>query len=892
MARTRPHPRDQIVEDDEMAPAEDIVVDLGRPEPAPRFRLVNNDVIEDDEPFAAEGPSGEHDENLAETLDDDYLKTLGMETVELVEQDIADRAPWRDRFERGMEMLGLVESDLDDGPFPGASNVVHPLILDAITQFWARACSEFLPPEGPVKIKTQGANKQNQEVQQRGERVAEFMNYDMVVGDAGYVSEKSKMFWMLPAHGSAAFKTFRAPVDGQVTGLYVPGEDLILQSSSSDLRSVPRFTHRMRKSMNEVKQLQIGGYYRDIDLGVPSMEDHDEVEAIKDEIDDTAPSGINDSDNRLTIYETLRELDVPGHEHTDEEGHPTGLGLPYYITVDRESEQVLSMRRAWRENDPTYRRRLYIRKYDFIPGPGSHGLGFFHFIGGLQTAASGALRVMLDSAASASLSGGFVSKQARLKGKRLISEPGVWQQVDASTDDLRQAFFPLPVKEPAPALFQMLEFITDLGRKFSSTTEMMTGDADAKNAPVGTTLALLEQGQKVMSTVHRLIHAEFARELKDRYDLHAEGIGHEGYPYEIDGEERAVYAEDFAPGVEITPVSDPNIFSNVQRLQIAQAVFGIAAEHSDVVDKKVATRRFFEAMKVPDIDELMPPDAEAQPYDAVGEIEAILLNKPVKVVPEQDHVSHLQSLWSFANNPQYGGNDIVMQQIGPALATVTAQHMAYAWATHARSLGAPAGYMDPESGQMQQPEVPPEQITAMAAQIAPQMAQVPGLPALDQGESKDGGVELEQAKIQGEQAKLQMKQEEHQMKMQQEAEKMAFEREKEQMKLQLEQEKAKAKMQIEQMNAQIKAQSLQQQAAMDQEMMQMDMQNQQQQMAQQSQMDQQRMAQESQMMQREGQMKEAQMGQQMQHAEQKSQMDMQRSQQQAMRPGKGDVDYG
>lgn len=876
MPRAGRNPRENVVD---LGPPErdgDIVVNLRDHMPPPRFRIQGGQAYEDTSPFQPEAPeegaASAHDENLAETLDPQYLQQLGMETVELVEQDISDRAPWRERFERGMEMLGLVESDIDDGPFPGASNVVHPLILDAVVQFWARACAEFLPPEGPVKAKLMGAAKQSMQIVERADRVVEFMNFDLTCGDQGFVNDKSRLFWSLPIQGSAATKTFRDPVTAQVTGIYVPANDLIVHSSCGDLRTTPRFTHRMRKTLNELRALQLAGYYLDIPLDAPSDEDVDSVETVKNEIEDTAPSGINDEDNRLTLYETLRELDLPGHEHAID-GKPTGYALPYYVTVDKDSEQVLSVRRAWRENDPRYVRRLYFRKYDFIPGPGSYGLGFFHFIGGLQAAATGALRVMLDSAASASLSGGFVSKNATLKGERLISEPGVWTPVNSSAQDLKDAFFPLPVKEPSPALYNMLQFITDLGRKFSATTEMMTGDTDGKNTPVGTTLAMLEQGQKVMSTIHRLIHAEFARELKDRYELYAENAPEEGYPYEIGGDEKAVYAEDFAHyGYEIVPVSDPNIFSNVQRLQVAQAVWAEAKENPDVFDKKAAGRRLLASMKVPDPDELIKPDPEAMVYDSVGEIQAIILGKPVKVVPEQDHVAHLKALWAFASNPEYAGNPHIMEQIAPHLMSVTAQHVAYAWAANARQQGVPAGFMDPETGQMSQPEIPPEQVTQLMAMIAPNMVQAPGLPGIEQDGDK-GGAELEAAKVEGEKQKLTLKAEEHQQEMAMERQRMEWEREREQLKIELEKYKAEAKVATENMKAQAQQQAIQQKAAADTQMQQQQMANDQAAMQQEAEMNQQRMGMEQEQMQREGQMKEAQMGQEMQHAERKSRLD-------------------
>lgn len=812
-------PEQQFDAEEAFEPGNDIVVDLDDYRPGGRpdaFEMRNGEVAEaeDADPIADVGDFGR---NLALELDEKYLDDEGRRIIDLIEDAITERAPWRDRFERGLEMMGLVESDLDDGPFPGASNAVHPLLIEARTQFWARAMGELWPPEGPAKAKVYGAQTEIQ--LQRGDRVAEFMNWDLTVQDEGYMEESSSLVWDLPFYGSCFRKTYRDPVLDQNTGIYVPADDLIVPAEARSLRTTPFFAHRMRKWPNEVRQLRLSGHYRDVDLDLPSSEESDETQTLKDETQDVTPDG-DEASVRHELFETYINLSLKGDEHRDADGRETGLERTYVVTVDRHTAKILAIYRGWREQDQKFRRRLYFRHYRFAPpgAGGFYGSGLFHLIGGLQIAATGTLRVLLDSAAAASLSGGFISRHANLKGKSIVFTPGVWQPVDATGEDLAKAFFSPPVKEPSPALFQLLGFLTEQGAKYTATTELMTGDADPKGSPVGTTNMMIEQGGRVMSTIHRMMHNTLREELRDRYELDREHAPPDGYPYEVADQQRTVYADDFAPGVTVDPVSDPNIFSSSQRIAQAQAVYQVAMESGAVPIPK-AVRRMFQAMRIPDIDDLVPPDPEPLAYDPAGEIQALFLGKPVKVVPEQPHVMHLQHLAAFTQNPQFGGNQQVMQQIGPGLMSVIAQHMAYAWATHARGLGAPVGYMDPQTGQVQ-PGGPgtPEQIASMLAQMAPQLATVPGMPPLNQ-EGQEGGGDQ---KLQIEFAKLQIEREKHAQDMQMAREKHQFDLQKEQadleakksmnaQKVQLAAQKAHSDLQI----AQVKAQQAMQQAQMD-----------------------------------------------------------------------------
>ena len=701
------------------------------------------EVVPDPDQMSAASPP-EHSVNLAEDMDEDVLTRIAVDLIDQVETDIEAREPHMARFKTGLEMMGMIPDTMDDGAFPGASTVTHPLISEAIVQFWARALAEQVPSDGPAKSKVMG--KQTQATIERGRRVETYLNHEMLFVDDAWYAEHSRAMFAVPFAGDAFKKVYRDPVLQRNVSIYVPAEDFIVPSNVSDLRSAPRFTHRIWRSRNELKKIQAAGVYRKCDLRPPSAEDLTEASRLRLEAMDVEPSD-DDEDARHELYEVNVEYDLPGFED------PAGVGLPYLITIDKASSKVLSIYRAWKADDPLRRRRIQWVQYSYVPGLGFYHMGLFHLIGGLQQAATGALRALLDGSATASLQGGFVARDANLKEQRLEIEPGVWKPVDATSEDLNKAFFTPPFKEPSAALANVLTFLTERAEKVASTTELLTGDTNTKGAPVGSTIAVIEQGQKVFSTIHRGLHMAMAQELRLRMELVQEYMPAEGYPYDVDGAHEGILADDFAPGVSIQPVSDPNIFSSAQRVALAQATYDLATQNPDLVKRDVAIRRVFEAIKVPDIDALLITNEPPPPMDPVSEIQALLRGEPVQAYPDQMHDAHIQHMMAFAQNPGFGGNPEVMKQVGPAFLSLMGQRLAYQWATHARALGAPApllpppiqgqgeqaeGMMPGVAGQAMQggpmitpdgqPVAPPEVIAQVAAQIAPQMAQVPGLP--------------------------------------------------------------------------------------------------------------------------------------------------------------------
>lgn len=756
-----------------------------------------HEVAPEDDYLPAQG-SPEHTENLAERVDEKALAMIANDLLAAIDDDIESRGPWVDRFRKGFEMMGLTPDEVDDGPFPGSSTAVMPVISEAVVQFWARSMAEQVPSGGPVKGTVLG--KSHQALLDRAKRVADYMNHDVMYLDRAWYADHSRMLFALPYTGSCFKKTYRDHAAGRNSGVYVQAEDFICNYAFSDLESAPRYAHRIWRTRNQIRKSQVSGVYRDTDISEAPQEELPEESQIKiDSSDFDSGSQARLGDHRHELFEIYTELDLPGFEDQDDDQQATGIALPYVVTIEKHSQKVLAIYRNWKENDPLKRARVCFTKYDYVPGPGFYGYGLFHLIGGLQQAATGALRLIIDGAATASLQGGFISRDASLKDQNITLEPGVWKIVDATAEDLNKAFYTPPFREPSPVLFQIMGLLVQRAEKFAATTEMQTGTENAKNMPVGSTVALLEAGSKVFSTIHKGLHRSLTEELRQRYDLIQLYMPQEGYPYDVEGGHEGIFAEDFSPGVTVVPVSDPNIFSQTQRVALNQAVYDLATQNPDLIKRPVALRRVLEGLNVPDVDDLMVETNPPPPMDPVSEIQAILRGEPVQAYPDQMHQAYLQHYWAFMNNPQFGGNPQIQQQIGPAAIALLGQRLAYAWAEHVRGLGVPAQMLpppiqaegqpaqSPQQGLQEGQQIGPEQIAQMAAQIAPQLIQVPGLPAPPaQGGAGEGGsgVPPEQ--------EVQFRERETQTKEQLAAAKLASQQQTDQLKAQTEQIKQAA----------------------------------------------------------------------------------------------------
>ena len=614
------------------------------------------------------GSSGDHDENLAELLSSGERTQLGLELIEAVEEDEASRKKWKRRLLQGLEIIGVEEIPTESSAFDGSSTVTHPAIAEAMVRFQANAMEELFPSEGPVKTKVIGASTTEREDQRT--RVEDFMNYQLTEEDDEYFDSTDQMTMYLPYSGSAFKKVMYSERDGMTTSRFVSAEDFIVPYDATSLKTCPRYTHKYTLTGNEINTSMASGEFINTNALDPEGVG---MKGQASAADDTSKSIEDISDDRETfraeddvvydIYEVHAEMifeqfddDLDG-----EDGHE--VALPYVLTIEKESGEILAIRRLWKESDPKRRKRVHFIHYKFLPGLGFYGWGYLHIIGSLGKAASGALRALLDGSATASLQGGFKSKESKIAGE-FIFTPGVWKDVDMTAEDLAKSFYTPPFKEPSPALFHTLELLVNGIQAFSSTTEAMTGAADNKG-PVGTTLALIEQGSKVYSGIHKRMHKAARFEFKLIAQLNFEHMDDE-YPYEVTGAERSVMRSDFDGRVDIIPVSDPNIYSNVQRVAQAQAILELVDSAPDLYDEKAKRQAHLDmhkALRTPDPERLLPKK-KTKRLDPVTENQIILTGGAVEAYPEQDHASHIQAHTVFMQEAEGMGLDPQTLQMG------------------------------------------------------------------------------------------------------------------------------------------------------------------------------------------------------------------------------------
>jgi len=606
-----------------------------------------------------------HYTNLAEELNEREVAKIGKDLVRAYEDDKSSRKNWEDQYSKGLRMLGIVVEDRQD-PFPGASGVHHPLLAEAATQFQARAIAEMFPAGGPVK--TQIIGKTTDKKLEQAQRVQDFMNFQVTQEIPDYFNELDQMLFYLSLAGSAFKKIYFDNTLDRICSKFVPAEDFVISMENTDLETADRYTQIMKLTRTEIRKHQISGYYKDVPLSKAESNaganSGDMVEQTLQRLEGMTPSM---ADKIHTLLEVHANLDLG--EDRD------GLALPYIVTIDYESQRVLSIRRNWKEEDSLRRKRTYFIHYKYLPGLGFYGFGLIQMIGGLQHASTGALRALLDSAAFANLNGGFRAKGARIEGGDITVSPGEWVEVEAYGDDLRKSFIPLPFKEPSPTLLQLLGVLTESGRRFASIADAMIGDS-AGSGPVGTTIALIEQGSKVFSAIHKRIHQAQGREFKLIYELNGEYLDDE-YSFEVIGENKKIRRKDFSSSISVVPVSDPNIFSQAQRIALAQTGLQLARETPDVVDVKEATRRFLQALSIPDYMDLIIEDEDTPRRDPVSENMAILNTMPIQVFEDQDHQAHMQVHSQFMNDPRFGGNPEAKERLYPAMLAHIGQHMAY-----------------------------------------------------------------------------------------------------------------------------------------------------------------------------------------------------------------------
>ena len=597
-------------------------------------------------------PSGDDEEdgdfyrNLAEDVDDRELGSLSSDLMSQYDSNKASRSDWEDSYSKGLELLGFNYEERTM-PFRGASGVTHPLLAEAAIQFQAQAFNELLPSDGPVKTQVFGDTSSGQI--QQANRVKEFMNYYIMNVMKEYTPEFDQMLFYLPLAGSTFKKVYYDEVLERAVSKFVPAENLVVPYETSDLDSCPIIAQVLRMPFNELRKKQVAGFYRDIPV-LPSQSNND-LGGAQEEYDKIQGMSSSQIDYDCTLIEFHVDLDLEGFEELDEDGEPTGIKVPYIVTVSEDSGVVLSIRRNFVEDDAKRAKIQYFVHYKFLPGFGFYGLGLIHAIGGLSRTATAALRQLIDAGTFSNLPAGFKTRGLRVRNEDEPLQPGEFRDVDAPGGVLRDSLMPLPFKGPDATLYQLLGFVVDAGRRFATITDMKVGDGN-QQAAVGTTIAMLEQGSRVMSAVHKRMHYAMREEFKLLARIMSEYLPSE-YPYMVAGAQRSVKQEDFDDRIDVIPVSDPNIFSQSQRIALAQAELQLATQAPELHDMHEAYRRMYHALGVKDVDKILKPRAEETliPKDPAQENIDALDSAILKAYEGQSHDAHIQAHLTFATSP-------------------------------------------------------------------------------------------------------------------------------------------------------------------------------------------------------------------------------------------------
>ena len=603
--------------------------------------------FQDEQPPAMTVP---FDGNLADVIDEAELNRISSDLVGSIEDDLSSREDWEDTYKTGLEFLGMKTEERTE-PFEGSSGVIHPLLAESVTQFQAQAYRELLPATGPVRTQVVGA--QNEMLVKQAERVKDYMNYMITYEMEEYDPELDQMLFYLPVTGSTFKKVYFDPLKGRAVSKFLHAEDIIVPYGATDLLSSPRITHRLTMDSNEIKKLQLNGFYRDVEIPESQYGGEYGCSQIEESIDDVQgvhPSGPSED---ITLYEVHASLDIEGFEDMGPDGMPSGLKLPYIITIIESSGEVLSVRRNYVEVDPMKRAKQYFVHYKFLPGLGFYGLGLTHMIGGLAQASTSILRQLIDAGTLSNLPAGFKSRGARIRDEDSPLQPGEFRDIDVVGGTLQGSLMPLPFKEPSGTLYNLMGTLVDAGRRFASMADMKIGEMSGET-PVGTTMAIMERGTKVMSAIHKRMHYSQKVEFKLLSNIFAETV--QAYPYAADmqmGPE--IFAQDFDARVDVLPVSDPNIFSMSQRIALAQTELQLVQSnpqiHGGPQGLYQAYRKMYEALGVNNIDAILPPPPQPMPMNPAKENQNALMGAPLQAFPDQDHESHIETHMAVMSTP-------------------------------------------------------------------------------------------------------------------------------------------------------------------------------------------------------------------------------------------------
>ena len=681
-------------------------------------------------------------ENLAEVIDEGEIDSLAGDLLGDIKQDIESRKDWEEAYKNGLTLLGLKYEERTE-PWDGACGVFHPMITEAVVRFQSETIMETFPAQGPVK--TQLIGKDTPEKEKAARRIQNNMNYELTERMTEFRPEHERMLWNLPATGSAFKKVYYDPSLQRQVSLFVPAEDIILPYGASNLDTCERVTHRMKKTENEIKKLMAAGFYRDIDLPDPPKQIND-LQKKKDE--ETGFSAIND--NRYEIYESHVSLNIPGYEDED------GIALPYVVTVLSHTGDVLAIRRNYYEDDETKAKRNHFVHYQYIPGFGAYGFGLFHLIGGYAKSATSIMRQLVDAGTLANLPGGLKARGLRIKGDDTPISPGEWRDVDVGSGSIRDNIMPLPYKEPSSVLAALLDKIVEEGRRFAATADMKISDMSAQ-APVGTTLALLERMLKVMSAVQARVHYSFKQELKLLAAIIRDYTDEE-YSYDVEGADRSVKKSDY-DHVDIIPVSDPNAATLSQRVVQYQAVIQLAQQAPQVYDIPLLHRQMLEVLGIKNAAKLVPLPDDETPKDPLTENMNILKMKPVKAFMYQDHQAHITAHTSMLQDPQMAqmiGQNPQAQMLMAAAQAHIAEHLAYAYRRQVQdAVGVPLPH--PDEKLPEEAEVELSRMVAEGSQLVLAQSQAQAAQQQAQQQAQDPVMQLEQQKVAIQQSEVQRK---------------------------------------------------------------------------------------------------------------------------------------
>tara|TARA_R110002020_G_scaffold178630_1_gene371660 strand:- start:2007 stop:4547 length:2541 start_codon:yes stop_codon:yes gene_type:complete len=757
----------------------------GIPEDTLLTEMDDGSMVVDFDPMAESREGGDSfDSNLAEYIDDGELGTIALDLVSKFDSDKSSRSDWEQTYEQGLGQLGLEIEDRTT-PWAGACGVFHPMLSEAVVRFQSQTIQEIMPAQGPVKTQIWGSFSPERDKQAK--RVQQYMNYQLLEVMTEYRAETEKLLFSLPLAGSAFRKIYFDPSMGRPTSMFVPAEDFVVAYNESDLEQAERYTHVMNRSTNQIRKLQVNGFYRDVEL-TPSHVEDDIVTDKYLEIGGVRPSW--DKDERHQLLEMHVDLDLPGFESEDE------VALPYVITIDKGNSTILSIYRNWAEDDPHRIKKQHFVHYGYVPGIGFYNLGLIHMIGGLAKSATSLLRQLVDAGTLSNLPGGLKTRGLRIKGDDTPIMPGEFRDVDVPGGAIRDNITFLPYKEPSSVLYQLLGNIVEEGRRFASMADLKIADMN-QEAPVGTTLAIMERAMKVQSAIQARIHASLKQEYKILAQIIRDYTDPE-YPYETD-EGEAIKVEDFDDRIDVVPVSDPNASSMAQRIMQYQAALQLAAQAPDLYDMPLLHRQMMELIGIPNADKVVPEKEEILPTDPVTENQELMLQAPVKAFEYQDHEAHMKVHMALKNDPDIS-QQMQNSQAGPAISGAVdahvREHLAFIFRDQiAEELGTS---MPPSDEHL--PEHMERRLSELVAEAADQMLgkkEQKAQAEQAQQQQQDPIVQQRERELGIQESEVQRKQQADQAKQQLEQQKLQTQQQLEQQKLQQQQQQDAAEMELE-----------------------------------------------------------------------------------------------